>query len=282
VRLPPFLARLLRRPDDPVDPVDPANAAALAPAPPPPAAPASDPDPLDGLGSPAPRFLLCVDDAGQYLVVLGSRATVGHAQSGLADLPILGDVGPRHAAFERRTSLRGGSAWRIRPLGRERVRVAGKDVGPSGVQLVDGDRILLGQNVELRFRAPDPASSSVLLDMLHGIDCEGAAHVILFGRDPGGRLRVGGADQRHVRVPNCPHELELVHDDARLFVEARLAARERAERNPGEDATRRFELDVPPAERADLAIGAAAGGRTPFGLSIVPVRPAVARAGDDA
>ncbi len=213
----------------------------------------------------APRLLLTIDDAGQFLVAGSADLVIGHLRSGEADLPFLADVGKRHARVVRRESLHGGSEWRIEPQGSESVLRNGSPVATSD-RLRDGDEIKLGGNVSFRFRTPDPASASAVLDLLHGAECLGAAHVILFADGPGGRVRIGAAGQRHVRVPGLIHGVSMVLDGERLVVECEAGVRS------GEGPSRgTFALPFPPPQRVDLAIGKAADGRPPFGLALAPV-----------
>ena len=225
-------------------------------------------NPLAELQSRRPRpqrFLLTVDDAGEFLVSTGDGHLAGHPRGGRADLPLLADVGVEHARFLLGESLRDGGRWRVEPFGAERVAVNGEPVSTSA-DLRDGDLVGLGANLELRFRRPDPASTCAVLDLLHGVECLGAAHVILFGCGLGSRLRIGAAAGRHIRVPGLVTGLELVHDEDRLLVSSEAGVS-----GPGVRGARVLTLPFPPARRVDLAVGVAAEGRPPCGLSLLPV-----------
>jgi hypothetical protein len=217
----------------------------------------------------ADQFLLTVDDAGQFLVALADGLTIGHARARAADLPFLADVGERHARLERCESLREGSSWSVVGLGRERVALDGRVLGAEGARLRDGQRLRLADNLELVFRVPDPASATVLLQAEHGVECQGARTIVLFASGAGGRLRIGAAAQRHVRVAALEHEIVLEREGCVLAV--RCAAGVVAAAGRREE---RFELALPPSGRVDLWIGHSTGGRPPFALSIAPVEVA--------
>jgi len=220
----------------------------------------------------AVRFLLSVDDGGQFLVAAADRVTIGHVR-GDADLPFLADVGPQHALLERRTSLSGGSVWWIRPLAGEPVRAGGEALAEGGVALRGGARLELGGNLAFRVRAPDPASETLLLELEGGLECHGARAIVLFGDGAGGRLRIGSQGQRHVAIPNLPHEITLVRRGARLLVSCEAGVR-----GAVESASETFSLPLPPRERLDLTIGRSRDGRPPFALTLEPAER-VGRAG---
>lgn len=221
---------------------------------------------------PVLRCLLSIDDAGEYLVVTGSRVTIGHLRAASADLPFLADVGPLHAQLVRSASLREGPIWRIEPLGAEEVRVEGRAVGSEGWKLGDGDRVQLGENLVFRMQVPDPASETVLLELLGGIDCGGAHHVVLFGDGEGGRLRIGSAGQRHVRVADLEHEVSIVRAGDRLRV--RCEAGIQGLPSPG---AHEVLLPFPPPARVQLDVGRPREGRPPFGLAVGPTELPEAR-----
>jgi hypothetical protein len=217
------------------------------------------------------RFVLSVDDVGQYLVVTGARVTIGHLEAARADLPFLADVGDLHAELIRSDSLREGPGWWIGGIGSERVRAAGRVLGADGWRLADGDLVRLGENLGFRLIVPDPASHTVLLDLV-GVDCAGAVRVVLFGDGEGGRLRIGSQGQRHIRVPNLEHEISLVRREDRLLV-----CCEGPIRGGGESADGIYQLPLPPERRIDLQLGHSQGGRPPFGLGIAPAELPEAR-----
>jgi hypothetical protein len=212
------------------------------------------------------RALLTVDDAGDFLLVAGDDVLVGHARGARADVPVLADVGLEHARLARRDSLTGGSRWVLVPLGVERVaRNAERLRAPA--ELADGDELLLGTNLRVLYRQPDPASATAVLDLLGGIDCLGAAHVVLFAPGPGGRLRVGARGARHVRVPGLEPGFELDRDAEGLRVTAPAGVA-----SGGGERRTELVLPFPPTARVDLVVGPpAAGGRPPFSFALAPV-----------
>lgn len=212
---------------------------------------------------------LSVDDAGEYLLVAGDPVTIGHVQSGQADLCFLADVGPLHACLRRSRSLRGGLSWSIAPLGEERVWVEGESVGSGGWRLVDGDRVDLGENIAFRLRVPDPASRTVLLDLLHGNEAMGAVHIVLLEEGEGGRLRIGAGGERHLRIAGMEEELSLVLVGETL--EIRTSGALRGAGDPIASGVEGLALPFPPTSRRDFVVGAPEGSRPPFGLAFAPI-----------
>ena len=214
---------------------------------------------------PRPRFLLSVDGAGQTLVIGGDRITIGHLRVGRADLPFLADVGAMHAELVRMESLREGSVWSIRPLGGEKVWVGERRIREEGCMLSEGVHVKLGENLVFRFAMPDDASRTVLLQILTAAECAGAKTVALFGEGDGGRLRIGAAEKRHIRVPNLEHEISIVRQGERLFIRCEAGVS-----RPEESTTDDFSLPFPPPQRIDLQVGTSRGGRPPFSLALSP------------
>jgi hypothetical protein len=217
--------------------------------------------------SPAPRrdqALLSVDGAGQYLLCAGERLTLGHLRAGKAELGFLADVGALHAVLTRAESLQAGSGWHLAPLGDELVRVDGEPLARVGRRLVAGARVRLGENLELRYSLPDPASASALLELLHGAECAGARRVVLLAPGAGGRVRIGSAAAHHVRVPGLDLALELEWRGAELGVASDEPLR-------GAFEGRRGALPFPPLVRLAVNAAAARGSRPPFALSLEPI-----------
>jgi hypothetical protein len=229
------------------------------------AASSRPPAPLTPLAGAA---LLSVDGGGQVLLCGAERLTLGHLRAARADLGFLADVGVLHAELVRSDSLHAGPGWSLAPLGADRVTVDGRPVGREGVRLADGARVKLGENLELVARLPDPASASVVLELLHGAECAGARHVVLLARGAGGRVRIGAARPHHVRVPNLEFELALQWEGDALVLTGDLplsgphdAAEERVPRR----------VPFPPPARVAFTCGKPHGSRPPFGLSLEPV-----------
>ena len=208
--------------------------------------------------------LLSIDGAGQWLLCGADRLTLGHVRGGVADLAFLADVGTRHATLVRSDSLQVGPGWRIEAAAGERVEVGGVEAGPSGRRIATDELVRLGGNLELRLRCPDPASASVELELLHGVECAGARHVLLLAPGAGGRVRIGPAGQRHVRVAGLESELELRWNAGELELSGELPFE-------GAASGTRVRLPFPPRERLSLTCGGPRGSRPPFGLSLEPV-----------
>lgn len=227
------------------------------------------PPPLRAMES---ACLLSVDDAGQCLLVGRSPLSIGHLRSVCADLLFLADVGALHAELARSDSLRAGPGWRIAALRGERVEVEGVAVPPEGRVLQSDELVRLGENLEFRYRLPDPSSESACLELLHGVECCGARTVVLLGEGAGARVRIGAALQCHLRVPHLEHEIELSKSGNELVLRADVPLREGA-----------FEgleraLLFPPVRRLDFTCGERAGSRPPFGFSFAPAeRPGPGR-----
>jgi len=207
--------------------------------------------------------LLSVDGGGQFLLCGAERLTLGHVRAGRADLGFLADLGALHATLVRADSLQDGPGWRIEPCGAERVCVAGVPLA-GGRRLAPHERVRLGENLEFEVRAPDAASASVVLELLHGVECAGARHVVLLARGPGGRVRIGAALGHHVRVPGLAFDLALEWHAGELHVRSEEPL---AGAITGEHGV----LPFPPRTRLALSCGPARGSHPPFGLSFEPV-----------
>ncbi|HUR26708.1 MAG TPA: hypothetical protein VM509_00860 [Planctomycetota bacterium] len=166
------------------------------------------------------RLRMSLDDAGSFLVAAGTRAVVGHSRAGEADVPILADLLPRHARFVLvPPSFHAGAGWRIEPLGAARVQVGERVVDKDGCLLAPGARVVLGENVALRFEQPDSASLSCALELEGGSEAAGARRILLFAPGAEGRLRIGARGTRHVQATALGGvDLELVHDGTSLRV----------------------------------------------------------------
>lgn len=247
--------------------------------------------PLERVAPPAGeplRFHLAVDDGGEFLVVSGSSVTIGHARAGRADVPLLADLESLHARLDYSASFHGGPRWRVEPLGHGARRGAVSVAQESGEEqpveesrpLADGDQVRLAPNVLIRFRRPEPASASAILE-LGGVEAEGAQRVLLFVPGSAGRVRIGSKAGRHVTVTGVEHEVELTLEcpeelnDRPTELHVRCAGGVRV---LGVDARDRpaqvlRALPCPPSARADLVLGARPSLRAPFGLSLAPIDP---------
>jgi len=220
------------------------------------------------------RFLLAVDDGGEFFAASGRTLVLGHLRAPEADLPFLADVDAAHARFTLRETFHGGLRWSLAAPASSRVLAGGKFVGESPVLLADGDPVQLAPNLAFRFRAPDPASGSAVLDLQSGADCQGARHVLLFAPGAGGRVRIAARVDRLIPVPELTQEVSLEIDGASLVVRCRGGVRMQGGIAPhaagGVDPA--LELPCPPSQPISLDLGARPTGRAPFGLTFSPVR----------
>jgi len=219
---------------------------------------------------PAPqRALLSVDGGGQYLLCAAERLTLGHRRAGRADLGFLADVGALHAELVREESLQRGPGWRLVPCGAEPSTLGGRAIPSAGQRLEPGALVRLGQNLEFRLLQPDPASASVVLELLRGAECDGARHLVLLAPMAGGRVRVGGALAHHVRVPGLDFALELEWHGDELRVRSDVPLEGPGPAAPGAEGACAFPF--PPRQRVELTCGKPRGSRPPFALSFEPV-----------
>lgn len=210
------------------------------------------------------RFHLAVDDAGDYMVIGGDEVVIGHRSAERADLPILGDLDAVHARILRSESFHGGPAWMIQPAHGNRLRVAGLEVPAGGIALHDGSVVELSGQVSFRFRLPDPSSSSALIELLRGVECEGANRVLLFAQGPAGCVRTGRRMDRHLVVRGEAVELSLQLNEGELVCSSPAGVC-----RSGSDSSSPFvRVAVPPTVPLSLTIGTRAGGRPPFGISM--------------
>lgn len=213
------------------------------------------------------RLHLAVDDGGELFCVCGDSVTLGHARLGEADVPLFADLAGLHARLERRTSFHGGSSWRLIPIGDVELGVSGRKVGPTGEPLVDGDEILLAPKVSFRFVAPELSTSSVRLDLLHGLEAEGAQRVLIWVSGPEGRIRIGPKEERTVPVAGLEHDVDLSWDAQAFKVSCSGGVR----LSSGLSFEPELELPWPLASRCQLLAGARPSTPVPFGLALEPV-----------
>jgi hypothetical protein len=217
------------------------------------------------------RFLLAVDDGGEYFVASGEAFVIGHLSSPSADLPFLADVEAAHARLATAESFHSGPRWTLARLGSAKILVAGRFVDAAPAVLSDGDLVHLAPNLSFRFRAPDPSSSAAVLDLLSGSDCKGARHVLLFPPGPGGRVRIGARRDRHIAVSDLLREVTLEIEDSALLVRCAGGVRvQGGVASAGPDPA--LSLPCPPTRSISVSAGARAPDRPPFGITVWPAR----------
>ena len=230
-------------------------------------------DGAQGEGAPL-RFLLAVDDAGEFLVACGEQVVLGHARAGVADLPFLADLDARHARIRGGESFHGGPLWRVEPIAGQNITVDGAPIGAGGAELADGDEIGLSPNLDLRFTLPEVSSGVCCLELLHGAECFGAARVLLVRPRSAACLRISARRDRHIAVRGLPSEVRLeladgelvIHCEAGLWARGLEGAAEQREAAPVS-----LRIPCPPERRIDFVVGSSEGGRPPFGFSVSPV-----------
>ena len=224
--------------------------------------------------TPSHRFLLAVDDGGEFFVAAGSSFGIGHLRSPTADLPFLADVEADHARLSIADSFHTGPRWSLTAQPGARVELNGRTLGAEPVLLAHGDVVQLAPNLTFRFRAPDPASSSAVLDLTSNADLQGARHVLLLAPGKAGLIRIGSRRDRHVPVPELASEvtLEVPRDDpSSLIVRCSGGVRVQGGVAPtGPDPA--LSLPCPPPRSISLTLGARPPGRAPFGITVWPVR----------
>lgn len=111
----------------------------------------------EGVRGLAAPLLLLVDGGGSYLILRGRQFSIGRAaENRTVDVPIVSDLGERHANLMRVDDDY--FLFSDRP-----VEVAGK---PTKHQLLrDGDRVVLGRRAKFTFRMPSRRSASAVLDL---------------------------------------------------------------------------------------------------------------------
>lgn len=157
----------------------------------------------------APRFLLAVDDAGEFLVAVGDTLRIGHLRAADVDLPFLADV-PSHAAVLRLVEdFHAGARWCLAPEHGATLTVNARAIGTAGCALADGDEVRLARNLAFRFVAKERGTSAARLELAGGTECFGAPRVLLLPVGAGGRARIGNNAARTIPVGDVEHEIEL-------------------------------------------------------------------------
>ena len=145
------------------------------------------------------RFLLWVDAVGGYLVSTGDEVVIGQPVPGQdVDIPIRGDLSRRHAVVHR-----DGEGYLLEPV--RDVQINGKRQERT-VSLHDGDLLMLGDSVQLRFRRPHPLSQSARLDFLSYHRTQPATDGVLLMAES---CILGPGAASHIVCPDWPHDVVL-------------------------------------------------------------------------
>jgi hypothetical protein len=105
------------------------------------------------------RFLLWIDAVGGYLVCTGDRVRIGQLIAGnTVELPIIADLARHHATLRR-----DGESYLVEPV--HGVRLNGRAIDRT-MLVSDGTLVELGRGVQLRFRQPNPLSTTACLEIV--------------------------------------------------------------------------------------------------------------------
>ncbi|MCP3917750.1 MAG: hypothetical protein GY711_19575 [bacterium] len=254
--------------------VEPGSSAATRPKPRPRPGPSFE----DEVSADAPmRFHLAVDDGGEFLVVAGERVSFGHARARRADVPLLADLESIHAFLAWEESFHAGTSWSLEPSSLlehvsplARIEVDGRELRGRR-SLSDRDLVQLSQNLGMRFRLPEAASRSALLELLHGAEAEGAQRVIVLTPGAAGRVRIGPRANRHVPVAGLEHEVVLTLEASALRVACEGGVRLHGADGRPLDAAREVCIPLPLERRVDVTANARPSQTPPFGLALAPL-----------
>lgn len=105
------------------------------------------------------RFLLWIDAVGGYLVCGGNRVRIGQMVPGSdVEVPIFADLARHHATLRR-----DGETYLVEPV--RDVKVHGRVIQRT-TMISDDAGLELGRGVDLRFRQPNPLSSTACLEII--------------------------------------------------------------------------------------------------------------------
>jgi hypothetical protein len=153
------------------------------------------------------KFMMWIDAVGGYWVCLSDEITIGQpTETGAIDVPILGDISPRHARIRR-----DGEGYLIEAI--RDVRVDSRPVRPVA-SLTDGCRIDLGQSVRLIFRRSHALSGTARLDFVSRHRTQPSADAVLLMADS---CILGPKQHSHVVCRNWPREVILYRHDEELY-----------------------------------------------------------------
>jgi hypothetical protein len=153
------------------------------------------------------KFMMWIDSVGGYWVCLNDEITIGQpVAAGNIDVPILGDISPRHARIHR-----DGEGYLIEAI--REVRLDGRAVRPVA-SLSDGCRIELGESVRLIFRRSHALSGTARLDFASRHRTQPSADAVLLMADS---CILGPKPHSHVICRNWPREVIIYRHDEELY-----------------------------------------------------------------
>ena len=157
------------------------------------------------------RFMLWIDAVGGYLVCLGDEVVIGQGTAvSAAEIAIQADLSRKHAKIAR---ISGG--YLIEPL-HGRVIINGRPAVEAAL-LADGDDILLGDSVKLRFRKPHVLSSSARLEIISGHRSRASADAIILMAES---CVLGPSWQNHVVCREWNNDVVLYRNAGQLYCRA--------------------------------------------------------------
>lgn len=157
------------------------------------------------------RWLLGVEEAGEFLVMEQGEIVIGSEASPEADLKLLAPLQSRHAVLRRATSFHGGCKYLIESCDDAEMRV--NDIAVPRAELSDGDRIKLGRSFEMVFRRPCSRSGAARIDLGRSWSVGGCGSLLLL--PPSGRagaLLIADRDDAHVRTDGKTGDVELYRE----------------------------------------------------------------------
>ena len=156
---------------------------------------------------PARRMILRIDGVGSFLLLTGSRVSIGRAGPGAtADVQLISDLSERQAEV-----IRAGDDYFVAASGG--VELAGRPVEHALLQ--DGDRIRLGHRVRLKFARPSRKSAAAVLELGEGVRMvSDARRAILLG----GPLLIGARRECHIPAPGLTSDYVVVLRDGGLSI----------------------------------------------------------------
>ena len=155
--------------------------------------------------------MLWIDAVGGYLVCLGEEILIGQAVPGsLVDVPIQADISRKHVKI-----LRHGEGYVLEPVG-GKVVIDGKTVTESTL-LSDGDEIVLGEAVKLRFRKPHVLSASARLEMVGPHRTQPFADAVILMAES---CVLGPKWQNHVVCRDWNNDVVLYRNDDKIMCRA--------------------------------------------------------------
>jgi hypothetical protein len=153
------------------------------------------------------KFMMWIDAVGGYWVCLGDAITIGQpVAAGSIDVPILGDISPRHAKIHR-----DGEGYIIEAI--RDVRVDGRIVRPVAT-LNDGCRIELGESVKMSFHRPHALSGTARLDFVSRHRTLPSTDAVVLMADS---CILGPKRHCHIFCRNWPREVIIYRHDEELF-----------------------------------------------------------------